>query len=161
MVEGNFADSVKGRVEVFSTRYNNPYSSSGRGWITVDRKQIANFSTTKSRQFYQCIYHIATPTECVTHPAVIMEERTPGLLVEEGEFSRFDLHNCCFAYLNFTVEDAINHESPLINCLAVLDRRIGKRRLPLLKKAGHHPLVEKLLNFRLEAEGIHLSLATE
>jgi len=36
LTEDKFADSVKNRVEIFSTRYNKPNSSSGRGWITID-----------------------------------------------------------------------------------------------------------------------------
>lgn len=31
LTEGKFADSVKNRVEIFSTRYNKPNSSTGRG----------------------------------------------------------------------------------------------------------------------------------
>jgi hypothetical protein len=153
-IEDKFADSVKGRVEIFSTRYNKPNSSAGRGWITVDGKQLVNFSTMKSGEIYRCIYHEATPTNCVTHPAVQEADRTPGQLVEEGEFSRFDLHECCFEYLNFTVEQGLAHESPLINLLAVLDKRLGKRRLPLLKEQKLHPLVKNLLDFRLETEGL-------
>jgi len=107
----------------------------------------------KSGEIYRCIYHQATPTNCVKHQAVKDEERTAGLLIEEGEFSRFDLHNCCFEYLNLTVEDCLAHPSPLINLLAVLDRRLGKRRLPTLVERKHHPLVMRLLEFRLTEEG--------
>jgi uncharacterized membrane protein len=153
-IEDKFADSVKGRVELFSTRYNKPNSSTGRGWITIDGEQIVNFSTMKSGEIYRCVYHEATPTDCVTHPAVPDEQRTPGQLIEEGEFSRFDLHNCCFEYLNLTVEQGLAHESPLINLLAILDKRLGKRRLPLLKEKIRHPLVRRMLDLRLKAEGL-------
>jgi len=153
-IEDKFADSVRGRVELYSTRYNKPNSSTGRGWITIDGKQIVNFSTMKSGEIYRCLYHEATPTDCVTHPAVPDEKRTPGLLIEEGEFSRFDLHKCCFEYLSLSVEQGLVHPSPLINLLAVLDRRLGKRRLPSLKEQKLHPLVQRFLDFRLEAEGL-------
>lgn len=153
-IEDKFADAVKGRVELFSTRYNKPNSSTGRGWITIDGEQIVNFSTMKSGEIYRCVYHEATPTDCVTHPAVPDEQRTPGQLIEEGEFSRFDLHNCCFEYLNLTVEQGLAHESPLINLLAVLDKRLGKRRLPSLKDQKHHPLVRRMLDFRLKVDGL-------
>ena len=123
-VESRFADSVRGRVEIFSTRYNKPKSSTGRGWITIDGIEIVNFSTMKSGEIYRCVYHEATPTDCVTHPAVRENERTPGALIEEGEFSRFDLHNCCFEYLNLSIEEAFDHSSPIINLLAVLDGKI-------------------------------------
>jgi hypothetical protein len=48
LTEEKFADSVKNRVEIFSTRYNKPNSTAGRGWITIDGIEIVNFSTMKS-----------------------------------------------------------------------------------------------------------------
>ena len=153
-VQENFADSVKGRVEIFTTRYNKPNSSTGRAWITIDGIEIVNFSTMKSGQIYKCIYHEATPTNCKTHPKVEAENRTPGQLLEQGEFSRFDLHKCCFEYLNLTVDEGLEHASPIINSLAVLDKRLGKRRLPLIDRQLLHPLTRRLLEFRLSVEGL-------
>lgn len=154
-IESNFADKVKGRVHLFSTRYTKPDSTTGRAWITIDGVQIVNMSTMKSGEIYRCIYHEATPTDCVTHPAVDDLERTPGKLIEEGEFSRFDLHNCCWAYLNMNIEDALQHDSPIINMLAMIDKRLGKRRLSQITTKDLHPLVARLLNFRLEVEGLN------
>lgn len=161
LTEEKFADSVKNRVEIFSTRYHKPNSSSGRGWITMNGIEIVNFSTMKSGKIYRCIYHEATPTICKRHPAVQDEDRNPDLLVEEGEFSRFDLHNCCFEYLNLSVEEGLAHPSPLINLLAVLDRRLGKRRLPSLIEKKHHPLVTRLLKFRMTEEGFNININSE
>ncbi len=44
-IEGRFADSVRGQVAVFSTRYNKPSTSSGRAWITIDGEEVVNLST--------------------------------------------------------------------------------------------------------------------
>ena len=152
-VEERFALSIKGRVVIFSTRYNKPNSSTGRGWITIDGEQIVNFSTMKSGKIYQCVYHEATPTDCARHPAVDNSNRKPRNLIEEGEFSRFDLHNCCFEFLNLSIDKALSHPSPLINMLAVLDSRFGKRKITELDRSSIHPLVKRLLEFRAEAEG--------
>jgi len=152
MIESKFADSVKGRVEVFSTAYRKTNGSEGRGWMTIDKKEIVNFETFKSWQNYSAYYHETTETDCLTHPAVAEQERTLGNLIEEGEFSRFDFHNCCWKYLNLTVEQGLEHKSPLINSLAVLDKRLGKRRLAELDKDKLHPLAQRLLVFRLAVE---------
>lgn len=153
-IEGKFAESVRNRVEIFSTHYNKPKTTSGRAWITIDGVEVVNLSTLESGLVYRCIYHETTPTNCKTHPAIREEERTTGLLTEKGEFSRFDLHNCCWEYLQLTVDEALEHDSPLINLLAILDKRLGKRRLVLIAKDGLHPLVKAFLEFRLEAEGL-------
>jgi hypothetical protein len=155
-VESGFATSVQHRVELFSTRYHRPNSLSGRAWITIDGVQIVNMSTMKSGSVYRCIYHEATPTNCVTHPSVKDEERTSGLLIEPGEFSRFDLHACAFEFTQTPIEEALAHDSPLVNLLAVLDRRVGKRRLPELGKRYTHPLEVRLYKFRMEAEQLKI-----
>ena len=153
-IESKFADNVKGRVEFFSTTYRKPNSNDGRGWITIDKKEIVNFATIKSWWNFNAFFHEATQTNCITHPAVEDSERTPGQLIEEGEFSRFDLHNCCWEYLNLTVEEGLEHKSPLINSIAVLDKRLGKRRLVTLDKDKLHPLTKSLLEFRLLVENL-------
>ena len=155
-IQSKFADSIKGRVELFSTTYRKPNSNDGRGWITIDKKEIVNFATIKSWWNYRAYYHEATKTDCKTHPAIDNNERTIDLLIEEGEFSRFDLHNCCWEYLNLTVEEGLEHKSPIINSIAVLDKRLGKRRLVNLDNDKLHPLTKRLLEFRLSVENLKL-----
>ena len=84
-----------GRVEFFSTTYRKPNSDTGRGWITIDKEEIVNFATIKSWWNFRAYFHETTQTNCKTHPVIKDNERSEGELIEEGEFSRFDLHNCC------------------------------------------------------------------
>lgn len=152
LVEATFAESVRDRVHVHSTAYQ---CSCGRGWITIDGEEIADLSTRVSGMKYGCYYHESTVTDCVTHPAVPDDERTRGHLVEPGEFSRFDLHEACWRYLNdIAVNDALSSENPLIASLAVLNGKVGKNRLKRLSERKLHPLTRALLEFRMKAEGI-------
>ncbi|NQT88950.1 hypothetical protein HQ560_19435, partial [bacterium] len=41
-VEGMFADSVRGRVRLHSTRYRKAHDQDGRAWITIDGREIVN-----------------------------------------------------------------------------------------------------------------------
>ncbi|WP_337170189.1 hypothetical protein [Gemmatimonas aurantiaca] len=53
--------------------------------------------------------------------------------------------------------DALASSSPLFRALAVLDARVGKRRLrQLAATPDEHPLVRRLRVLRCEAEGIRL-----
>lgn len=153
-IESKFSDNVSGRVELFSTAYRKPNSGSGRGWITIDKVEIVNFATIKSWWNFGAYYHEATKTDYLKHPAVEADQRSIKLLAEEGEFSRFDLHNCCWEYLNLTIEQALEHDSPVINSLAVLDKRLGKRRIAVIDRNNLHPLTRKLLEFRLSVENL-------
>jgi hypothetical protein len=97
----------------------------------------------------RCIYHEATRTDCVTHPAVPEEARKPGNLVEPGEFSRFDLHEACWEYMHSSVNDSLNSNNPLIVSLAVRNAKVGKGRLKSLARQKLHPLTRALLEIRV------------
>jgi hypothetical protein len=149
-VESRFADSVRGRVHLYSTRYE---CSCGRGWITVDGEEIANLCTFSSWTRHRAIFHETSSTRCARHRAVEDRERTPRLLVERGEFSRFDLHLACWDFLHLKLPEALASENPLIVSLAVLDARTGRRKLETLRREALHPLTRALLEFRLAIEG--------
>jgi len=151
LVEDSFAESVRGRVHVYSTRYQ---CSCGRGWITVDGKELADLNTEISGRKYQAIYHKTTKTECAKHSAVPEAERTAGTLVEPGEFSRFDLHEACWEYIHSSVNSSLSSENPLIVSLAVLNGNVGKTRLKKMQTLKLHPLTRALLDVRMKAEGI-------
>lgn len=150
LVENSFADSVKGRVKVYSTHYS--LCTCGRGWITVDKKELVNLCTELSRNKYAAVFHEASNVSCAAHSAVQDENRTPDKLVEDGEFSRFDLHIACFDYLHQSIKDSLESENPLIKSLAVLSTKVGKGKLSEIAKQNLHPLTRALLDFRLEAE---------
>jgi hypothetical protein len=57
------------------------------------------------------------------------------------------------AYLSLSIDEALALPSPLVRALAVVDRRVGKRRLASLAAGPkEHPLVRELLALRLAAE---------
>lgn len=156
-VENKFSEKLNKKIQLYITTYGTDYDISdlfNRGWITVDGKEVVNFSTPDSFYLNKNDYHFATPTNCAVPTVIEYEERAPGRLSEKGEFSKYDLSHCCYAYLDLNIEEAINHKSPIINMLAVLDKRLGKRRLLKLNENELHPLVRYFLNLRLESENI-------
>lgn len=59
-------------------------------------------------------------------------------------------------YMNQPIENSLDSESPLVRMFAVLDRRVGKRRLPQLaeKMNGEPEWLKQFYLIRLSAEGI-------
>jgi hypothetical protein len=158
-VENGFAENLKGKIQIYVTSYGSGYDITdlfNRGWITVDGKEVVNFSTPDAFYLNGTDFHYSTPTNCAKSENIKYDERDSKLLSEKGEFSKYDLSHCCYAYQNFSIEEAINHESPIINMLAVLDKRMGKRRLLKLSQEELHPLVNYFLNLRLESENIKI-----
>lgn len=149
-IEDKFADSVKGKVHIYTTRYTIGSYFMVRGWITIDKKEIANFSTPDNSNKYGW----NTPD---INERISPEDRTDGFAVEKGEFSRYDFTDACFEFINMNIENSLSSDNPIIKSFAMLDGRVGKRRLKLLKlqdRANLHPLVLKMLDLRLECEKI-------
>lgn len=149
LVEDTFAESVKKRVQIYSTHYQ---CSCGRGWLTVDGAELIDLSTMLSSMIYRCVYHETTNVPYPKHPRITDDERTPNKLIEDGEFSRFDLHIACWNYLHQSVKNSLESENPLIKSLAILNAKVGKGRLSEIAKQNLHPLTRSLLNFRIRAE---------
>lgn len=154
-VENKFSDNLKGKIQIYITSYGKGYDVSdlfNRGWISVDGKEVVNFATPDAFYLNGRDYHYATPTNCATSKEIYYDNRNPNLLSEKREFSKYDLSNCCYAYQELSIDEALNHGSPIINMLAMIDNRLGKRRLLELSRKDLHPLVKYFLNVRLNAE---------
>lgn len=118
-----------------------------RGWMTINGEEIANFSTPDNYAKYSW----NTPDIDKRIPA---EERNENNAVEKGEFSRHDFFDACNDFLNLSINDALIHPNPIVNAFAVLDTRFGKRRMLSFNKDNVHPLITKLLDFRMKEEGL-------
>jgi hypothetical protein len=152
-VENKFDTKLKGRIQIYITSYGYQYDVKdlyNRGWITVDGKEVVSFSTPDAFFMNRSDYHNTTPTNCAQAKEINFD-RTLGKLSENGEFSKFDLSHCCYAFLDMNIDEAINHKSPIIKSLAILDKRLGKRRLLKLAEQELHPLEKFFLDLRLGA----------
>lgn len=150
LVEESFAESVRGRVMVHSTRN---ICDCGYARIEVDGKPLAIFDTVVSLGRFRSQYHEASNVDPrIAHAAIRDDERTTGALVEPGEFSRQDFYMACWEYLDSSVNDSLASANPLIVSLAVLNARVGKQRLRRMSGTKLHPLTRALLEFRVEAE---------
>ena len=53
-----------------------------------------------------------------------------------------------------SIDSLLEHNSPFMRMLAVLDKRCGKRRLKKIEIKEEHPLVERMYHFRCYCEGL-------
>ena len=145
-IENNFAESVKSRVALHSTTYGE--STCGHAWLTLDGAVIANFCT--RAHFNRFDYGDKGRDEGLTEQ---QKKRYKEQCVEYGEMSRQAVYRTCWSYIHeLSFEDAIKSEDPLIQSLAMLDKRLGKRRLKRMKDQDLHPLARKLFEVRTSAE---------
>lgn len=146
VTEDRFADAIKGRVKINSTAYGN--CSCGHAWITLDKEVIANFCTRAywKRKRYE------KDKDRYIHIDVTENEikRYPNQLVEYGDFSRQDFYTSCWTFIHdLTIEEALESNDILIQSLALMDKRIGKRRLSKITPEMLHSLPRKLFTVRM------------
>ena len=127
-VEAMFADEVRGRVELRTTRYEKAHDRYGRSWITVDGRDVLSMSN----------YQVWATVGCEDDPARF----------EVGAFCGYELPRAMREYLTLSIDEAIASRHPLIRALAALDRRTGRRRLARFDLTNEVPVVKELLALR-------------
>jgi len=142
-IEDNFAVGVKYRVAIHSAAYGN--CSCGHAWMTLDGDVIANFCT---RALYnRFLYGHEENDRGLSTDEV---RRYKNQLVEYGELGRQDVYAACWEYIHdLSFDEALVSDGLFVQVLAVLDKRLGKRRFKKVMGADLHPLARKLLEVRI------------
>lgn len=161
-VEDSLAESVRGRVQFWTTRYRHSHDEVGEGWITLDRVRVASMGTqTYLNEYYATAHRLRVDRGCLDHRDSEQQEgyyaaydEANRRMAERGIFSQWEFASALFEFLHMSIDQALISRSPIIRGLAVLDRRFGKRRLSSFDASNEHPLVAMLFEFRKSAEGM-------
>ena len=138
-VERSFADGLAKRLTINSAAYG--ACTCGHAWLTLDGNVIANFCTRahSNREYLG----VGEPLN------KMYAQQYAGY----GEFSRQDAYRACWAFVHdLSIGDALRDSDPLVQTLAIADKRLGKRRLSQIDAEALHPLARKLLTERIAAE---------
>lgn len=164
--------ALRGRVQYFVTRYHGAPDRHGRACVRVDGVEhvMANPYGPYVRGYdaLEQAHKVAegVPTrEWVGHGGVgfryeeenrRIEDEVARLRWQDGVFEEWEFLRSVEAYRNAPIEESLTSGQPLIRLLAVLDRRVGKRRLLRLREElGAQPeWLRFFYRLRLEAEGI-------
>lgn len=146
LVEAGFAPGLSKRLTINSAAYG--ACTCGHAWLTLDGDVIANFCT---RAYWN------------KEKGNLPERNNPMYahqLTSYGEMSRQDAYKACWAFVHeLPIERSLQDDDPLVQTLAVVDKRLGKRRLEKIDRSTLHPLARRLLDERLSVEGL-VPLAT-
>lgn len=136
-----FAEPLQGRLDIHSTRYGN--CSCGHAWLTLDGEVIANFCTRA--------HWIAHGHESGTPAGNPMYRHQ---LTVFGERSRQQVYEVLWDFVHtIPIENALASDDMLMQALAIVDARVGKRPLAQLHPEGLHPLCAYLLLVRTGRTG--------
>lgn len=152
-IEDGFADSVKGRVEVWATRYRASHDQEGEGWITLDKQRVHSMgSLTYFAQRHVRKWQMVDGGELSLYEAYAAADRE---LAAEGVISLPNFRAALLNYLNLSMDDVLVSDQAIIRAIGMLDKRLGKRRLLTLDLEAEEELVKSFYKIRCALEGIH------
>jgi hypothetical protein len=81
-------------------------------------------------------------------------------LLAEGVLCQGLFYRSLEEYCNLAIDDALRSRNVLIRALAMLDCRLGKRRLARMDLEGEHQMVRRFHTFRCTCEGIEATTSS-
>ena len=156
-VESFFADSVKGRVGLHSTRYRTMHDHDGRAWITLDGKEIINMV-----HIWKWLYELNKKAASLAGVFDLNDRDKYEKFKKDAEkelekdsfFMQSHLGGAMHDYQSMSIDSILISENHIIRAIGMLDRRFGKRRLKEFDISSEHYLVKSTYFFRAQAEGL-------
>ena len=144
------AQSLRGRVSYFVTSYRESHDQEGRASILVDGKEVLQGN------YYNYYLRSQMLPEDVPQTGIFSDVVDASIL-ELGMFDGYTFYCAFQEYDNQSIENSLCSENLLVRIFAVLDRRVGKRRLIAMKeKMETEPtILHYFFWLRAEAEGLY------
>lgn len=149
------APSLRGRIQYFVTSYSKCPDHEGRASVRLDGREILKSSYYEYDMAYSKAFHEAQ----ALFPEAAMREHCSMAVqaaMEGGDFDQHVFYNAFQEFDNQSIEKSLASPNPIVRMFAYLDRRVGKRRLALLKTTVDHEIawLRFFIYLRLTAEGM-------
>jgi len=137
IIESKICDALVKRISIYSTasvfcRHNRCPYHCGKVWITLDKREIISFTSGPLLDSF------------------LENGENEWCYIYQDFYLRRDTHESLWKFTHeLSLEEAIEIDNPLIQSLAILDKRLGKRRLNKILNDDLHPLSRKILKLRL------------
>ncbi|MDQ1146530.1 hypothetical protein QE429_003357 [Bacillus sp. SORGH_AS 510] len=168
LLESLICENLVKRVKIHLTSYNASIGEPRRIWITLDNTEIFNASTQyyliehdklwenvklmTDKPFPECLY------ECYPEFVGKFSDQDYSMLVLEQRnvFNVDRVYSALVQYPNLSIDEAICSDNVIVQALAMIDKRLGKRRLHNIRFAPDtHHLIKGFYTIRCDAEGNH------
>lgn len=177
-LESFLCPALHGRVEYRATSYRYLPDKAGICYIAVDKKNVLNMSDiTTLIRWYQTELEIKNDSELqipINHEEIEavridtngkvpedrlkvmarsrkISEHAKELISAQSELSKSNFNIVATKYLSTPIEESIESNDILLNILALVDRRVGKKRILNMteKMKLKHPIVQYFYELRL------------
>ncbi|WP_251316592.1 SF0329 family protein [Flintibacter muris] len=144
--EDYLCPALRGRVRYFATTYRESHDQEGRAAILVDGVEILKSNYYDYDGTFWSMYYRSEE-----EPSAIQQT-----VLDQGLFDQYVFYNAFHEFDNQSIEASLTSRTPLVRVFALLDRRVGKRRLAALEDTMEQELdwVCPFYRLRMEAEGL-------
>jgi len=152
--QDNICDSLKGRIQYFQTCYRGAHDQTSRIAIRLDGEEIFRSSYFDwAKKQYMALCELRESADGEKYRTAFYEE-TNHLASGQGGIPSF--LSSFYNYHNSSIDKNLASHDPVVRLFAIMDKRVGKRRLAkLLTEVEKQPeWLQVFFKLRLEAEGI-------
>ena len=122
--------ALRGHIQYFATSYSKSADHEGRAAIRVDGVEVlrSNYYT-YFENVWTKFHHLRSTTLKDHNSAKETIDRAYAYALEQGTFDQKVFYEAFGIFDNQSIEKSLVSENPLVRIFALLDRRLGKRRL--------------------------------
>ena len=148
--------ALRGHIQYFATSYSKSADHEGRAAIRMDGVEVlrSNYYAYEQNYWnrYQALRREGIGQDDRTAPFRLAHEGT----LNDGCFDNGFFYEAFHEFDNQSIEKSLVSKNPLVRILALLDRRLGKRRLLALEESMEQELdwVRAFYVIRMQAEGL-------
>ena len=148
--------ALRGHIQYFATSYSKSADHEGRAAIRLDGVEVlrSNYYAYEQNYWnrYQALRREGIGQDDRTAPFRLAHEGT----LNDGCFDKGFFYEAFHEFDNQSIEKSLVSKNPLVRILALLDRRLGKRRLLALEESMEQELdwVRAFYVIRMQAEGL-------
>ena len=149
------APSLRGRIQYFATSYSKCPDHEGRAAVRLDGIEIL-----KSSYYERWMSEAGAACEAMCRQqglsATKRYKAVNQAVLDGGDFDQIDFYEAFREFDNQSITVSLNSRNPIVRLFALLDRRVGKRKLTALKNTMEEELswLSMFYHIRLEAEGM-------
>ncbi len=145
--------ALRGRVRYFAATYRESHDQEGRAAILVDGEEILKSNYFEyDGSFWNMYYRLGKDASEIRQ-----------IILNRGLFDQRIFYTAFQEFDNQSIEDSLTSQNPIVRIFALLDRRLGKRRLATLEETMEQELdwVRPFYLLHMEAEGLRLKSLKE
>ncbi len=154
--EDYLCPALRGRVRYFAATYRESHDREGRAAILVDGAEVLKSSYYEYAPAFWKLQSDLRNLEGEEWREAAL--KAGQIVLDDGLFDQRDFYAAFQEFDNQSIEASLASEHPIVRIFALLDRRLGKRRLAALEKAMEQELdwVRPFYRLRMEAEWLKL-----